>query len=296
MRAIDPALQARLDTGATTLCRCWRLDRADGMSLGFTDHDAALRFDGLEFRADAALAGGALEQAAGAAADGVEVGGALRSDAISAEDIAAGLYAGARVRCWLVDWREPALRAPLFDGTIAEIEHGALGFRAELVGPAAGLNRPLGRAYLALCDATLGDGRCGVDLDAPGLSGEAVVLSETGEGRFEVAGLDVFGDGWFEGGRATWLSGRATGLAATVAADAAREGRRTLTLWPAPRPAVASGDRLRVSAGCDKRQETCRRKFGNFLNFRGFPHMPGDDWVTAHPAPGGVHDGGSRRG
>jgi hypothetical protein len=31
---------------------------------------------------------------------------------------------------------------------------------------------------------------------------------------------------------------------------------------------------LRLEAGCDKRAETCRLKFGNFLNFRGFPAFP----------------------
>jgi uncharacterized phage protein (TIGR02218 family) len=295
MRAIDPALQARLDSGSTTLCRCWRLDRADGASLGFTDHDASLRFDGLEFRADAALTGGALEHATGAAPDGGEVSGALRSDAITAEDVAAGLYAGARVRCWLVDWREPDLRAMLFDGAIAEITHGSLGFRAELVGPAAALNRPLGRAYLSACDAVLGDARCKVDLDAPAFSAEVVALAEPGDGRVPVSGLETFADGWFEGGRALWLSGRAAGSAATVASDVARGGQRVLTLSPAARSGEA-GDRLRVTAGCDKRLGTCRDRFANLLNFRGFPHMPGDDWVTSHPAVGGVHSGGSRRG
>jgi uncharacterized phage protein (TIGR02218 family) len=46
-------------------------------------------------------------------------------------------------------------------------------------------------------------------------------------------------------------------------------------------------------AGCDKRAETCRAKFGNFLNFRGFPHIPGEDWVTAYPKDGVIHDGTS---
>lgn len=293
MRAIDPALQARLDSGATTLCRCWRLDRADGATLGFTDHDAPLSFDGVTFRADAALDGGALEQATGAAADGLEVSGALRSDAISAADIAAGLYGGARVRCWLVDWREPTLRAALFDGRIAEIIHGRHGFRAELVGPAAALNRPLGRAYLPTCDATLGDARCGVDLDAAAFRAEAVVSSVGPDGRIAVEGLGAYAAGWFEGGRVHWIEG---GTVAGVVADRTTEGRRFLTLWPEPSRAARPGERVRVTAGCDKRLETCRAKFANILNFRGFPHMPGDDWVTSYPAAGGAHDGGSLRG
>jgi uncharacterized phage protein (TIGR02218 family) len=44
------------------------------------------------------------------------------------------------------------------------------------------------------------------------------------------------------------------------------------------------GDRVRLVAGCDRRDETCRGKFRNFMNFRGFPHVPDEDWITAWPA------------
>lgn len=46
---------------------------------------------------------------------------------------------------------------------------------------------------------------------------------------------------------------------------------------------------------CDKRWETCVETFGNGVNFQGFPEIPGDDFLTAYPATGGRHDGGSRR-
>lgn len=61
-----------------------------------------------------------------------------------------------------------------------------------------------------------------------------------------------------------------------------------------PGATVAAGDRFRVVAGCDKSADTCRAKFANFLNFRGFPHLPGDDWVTAYPKDGQINDGSSR--
>jgi hypothetical protein len=46
---------------------------------------------------------------------------------------------------------------------------------------------------------------------------------------------------------------------------------------------------------CDKRWETCVGTFANGVNFQGFPDIPGDDFLTAFPATGGRHDGGSRR-
>jgi uncharacterized phage protein (TIGR02218 family) len=67
-----------------------------------------------------------------------------------------------------------------------------------------------------------------------------------------------------------------------------------LSLWQvAPNP-IEAGDTFTVSAGCDKRFETCREKFANALNFRGFPHMPGNDFVAGYALPGEPgHDGSS---
>ena len=47
--------------------------------------------------------------------------------------------------------------------------------------------------------------------------------------------------------------------------------------------------------GCDKRFGTCGTRFANTLNFRGFPTIPGDDYLTTYPAEGERHDGTSRR-
>lgn len=46
-------------------------------------------------------------------------------------------------------------------------------------------------------------------------------------------------------------------------------------------------------ASCDHRFETCSEVFGNAENFRGFPHLPGADFVLLGPAASG-NDGGKR--
>ena len=52
--------------------------------------------------------------------------------------------------------------------------------------------------------------------------------------------------------------------------------------------------RVTLRAGCDKSPESCAAKFDNIANFRGFPHMPGNDVVAAYPnAKGPPMDGGS---
>jgi uncharacterized phage protein (TIGR02218 family) len=60
-----------------------------------------------------------------------------------------------------------------------------------------------------------------------------------------------------------------------------------------PEPLVA-GDAFTVTAGCDKRFATCRDRFANAANFRGFPHIPGNDFLVSYPVIGeSGHDGGA---
>jgi uncharacterized phage protein (TIGR02218 family) len=292
MRSVDPELQGRLDSGATTLCRCWRVRRRDGVELGFTDHDMDLSFGGLTYRAGSGMDASAVQAGTGLSVDNAQAVGALTAAAVREEDVAAGRYDGAEIWHWLVDWARPALRVLLFRGSFGEIRRADGAFEVELRGLAEALNAPVGRTLTRSCDRALGDSRCCFDTGRPGFAGEGEVAAGSG-GSLGVSGLGGFADGWFEHGILAWLTGENSGETATVKADRRGGGQRRLALWAAPGRAVAVGDRFRVVAGCDKRADTCREKFGNFLNFRGFPHIPGDDWVTAYPKDGAVHDGAS---
>jgi uncharacterized phage protein (TIGR02218 family) len=295
MRTIHPELQARLDGGATRLCRCWRVRRRDGVALGFTDHDDDVVFEGVVHRASSGMDASALQAATGLSVDNAQAVGALSDAAVSEEDIRAGRYDGAEVWHWLVDWERPELRVLLFRGSFGEIRRADGAFEVELRGLAEALNAPVGRSVLRTCDRVLGDAKCGFDVTVPGFSGEGEVAA-VGSG-LRATGLAGFADGWFRQGRLTWLSGGNAGEAATVMTDRlAADGSRVLTLWRQPGCAVGVGDRFGIVAGCDKQAETCRAKFDNFVNFRGFPHLPGDDWVTAYPKDGASHDGGSLQG
>ena len=69
----------------------------------------------------------------------------------------------------------------------------------------------------------------------------------------------------------------------------------TLELWQPMAHAILPGDTFIVTAGCDKQFATCQAKFANGVNFRGFPQIPGNDFVTAIARPGNpANDGASR--
>lgn len=218
MRDIPAELAARIESGAATLCHAWLVTPRSGAPLGFTDHDRDLDLDGVTCRAASGWTQGATEAGLGEAGSSAVLG-LLDEAGLDAEALEAGTWDGARVELRLVDWERPDLQLSLSVGTIARLKREGARFEADVEGPLSRLRRVIGRTYGRLCDAELGDARCGVDLTDPAWTGKA----------------------------------------------------------------------------CDKRWRTCVGVFANGTNFRGFPDVPGDDFLTATPGASGVHDGGSRR-
>ncbi|MBU3078463.1 DUF2163 domain-containing protein [Sphingomonas quercus] len=269
-------MTAWLDETLTTLAFCWRLERRDGVTLGFTSHDRDLVMDGLVYRAAPGMAPSAITRSAGLEVSTLDVGGALTADAITEADLAAGRWDGARLRLWAVDWTAPD-EAPLLlaRGEIGDVGVAGTGFTAELRGPAALLERPVVEATSPECRASLGDRRCRVDLGAR----TAIVAVVEADGlalRIDRAEPAPNGYGY---GRLRWLDGPNGGLAADVAASAGD----VLTLREAPAFAVTAGERVMLEEGCDRRLETCAARFANAVNFRGEPHLPGNDLLTRYP-------------
>jgi uncharacterized phage protein (TIGR02218 family) len=286
LRDLPAAFAAHLAEGATTLCRCWTLARRDGARLGFTDHDRDLTFGGLTYAARTGLEAAEASAELGFAVSGGDVAGALTALGLTEADIAGGLYDGAAVETWLVDWRAPETRLLLDIGTLGEIRRAGDAFVAELRGLADRLDAERGRSFRATCGADLGDARCRVDLAAFRTTGTVADLPEPGALTAALAG--TFPEGLFTGGRLAWTGGANAG----AVADVRRQAGARLELWEAPSRPVAVGDAFRLSAGCDRHLATCRDRFANAVNFQGFPHMPGNDFVAAGTAQPAL-DGGS---
>lgn len=291
MRALSPELRARLDAEATSFCQCWRLIRRDGAVIGFTDHDCDLIVGGVVHAARAGLDATRGETALGFAAAGGEVDGVLVAEGLNEDDLAAGLYDGATVETWLVDWADIGHRLLVSVDTIGEVRRSENAFTAELRSLAHKLDQEQGRLYQTACSADLGDARCGLSSAEFETAGMVVALRNDGAFVVEVG---AYPDDWFAAGACVFSSGAASGRSLAIRAHRAEETRACLTPWGAPPQNVAVGDRVVLKAGCDKQAKTCREKFGNFPNFRGFPHIPGDDALFNYPKPGDARlDGGS---
>ena len=294
MRVLPAGLQAHLDSGATTLCWCWRITRNDGEAFGFTDHDRDLAFDGTSFEAATGFTGTEIAGAVGLNVDTLDVESALNSERLNEADLVAGLFDNAQIEIYRVNWAEPDQRVLMRYGNLGEVSRGQHQFRAEVRGLAHELQQPKGRSIQFACDADLGDGRCTVDLTLAAFKGIGVVMAVVDRLSFTVSGLDGFANDWFTRGLLSWTSGANAGRKMEVKLHASLAGSVSLELWQRTAEAVEVGDGFAVTAGCDKQFATCKAKFANGANFRGFPHVPGTDFLLFHPKHGGRNDGGSR--
>lgn len=292
MKVLPDGLQTHLSSGTTTLCWCWKVSRRDGVVQGFTDHDVTVSFDGLDHAAASGFTASEVQSSLGLAIDNLTVLGALSAATLNEHDLAAGLYDDAGVEIWRVNWAAPDQRVLMRKGNLGEVKRGKTGFSAEVRGLAHRLNQPTGRVYAYSCDADLGDARCGKDIASADFTATGTVASVTDNRRFTVSGLGAYAAGWFSGGKFSFTGGANAGRAMEVK----RHAGAGIELWQAMSETVAAGDAFTLTAGCDKQFSTCKTKFANGANFRGFPYMPGNDAVLAAPSATQILDGGSRYG
>jgi uncharacterized phage protein (TIGR02218 family) len=279
MKPVSPALQAHLDGELTTLADLVKITRTDGVTPGFTTHDADLTLGGVTYRADGAFTPQGMDNAARLKADGFEVEGILDDALLSAADMRAGLYDHARIDVYVCNW------ADLSQGTV-QLRRGWLGevalrdgrYVAELRGFHDLLQRRVGDIYTPECRYDLGDSRCGVNVAALTVTG--TVTGVTDRMTFADAARTE-GDGYFSYGKLTWTSGANAGL--SMEAQNWDGAGKVFSLW-LPMPCdVSAGDAYAVAPGCDKRFSTCAAKFANAARFGGFPHLPGLGGILRYP-------------
>ena len=286
-RTITSAYQTHLGAETQTRALCCKVTRTDGTIMGFTSHDVDLELEGVTYEADSAVDVAALRTSVGTGVDNSEAFGALISDRITETDILAGLYDGAAVTLFEVNW------ASLGDGELIYLL-GSLGeftvetgsFKSELRSLAQRLSQQIVEVYSKECRVQqLFDARCFVGgtnyagtktaADFRSTHSVATVNSLT---QFTFAG-NTQASTYYRYGRVEFQSGANNGLQREIKEHALSGGQAVITLQEAFPFAVAVGDTALLEAGCDRRAETCRDRFQNKGNFRGEDFLPGTDAI-----------------
>jgi uncharacterized phage protein (TIGR02218 family) len=294
MRELSPSMTEHLKSGATTLAFCWIIRRKDGHALGFTDHDKALHIEAVDCEPASGFTASQSRESADFSANDQDIAGALSSDWLRESELMDGLFNDASIETWRVNWQSPQDRLLLRRGCLGEITRNDQHFSAVIRRITAKMDQQQGRLYQSGCDAHLGDERCGLNIQDPKWQRKAWIVSlETTsrlsfemESEEEQATSDFFSGGFFY-----IQSGKAVGRQIDILKHTQIATGGQLESW-APLPLDLSvGDEITLTVGCDRRFSTCRRKFDNHVNFRGFPHIPGNDFLMGYPGRSNRNDG-----
>ncbi len=258
-----------------TVATWWRIERRDGIALGFTSHDRDIVFAGLRHRTAPGMVPSAMRKSASLEQDTAEIAGALSHDAISESDLVSGRFDGASITMGLVDW-ETLEAESLFAGTIGSVGREGAQFSAEL----ASLKRQLYRELVPRTSPTCRAEFCGegCTLSIARYSHEAALTGLSNERLWAQVSNPNAADfcfGWLRP-----VDGPDAGTSFRI--------RSKYDDWLVlDRPLSAGSEtnmRVILKEGCDHTLSTCAQRFGNAINFQGEPFMPGNDLLTRYPA------------
>ncbi|QVM84936.1 DUF2163 domain-containing protein [Novosphingobium decolorationis] len=260
-----------------TVALFWRILRRDGVTLGFTTHDADLWFDGVLHRASPGMLPSSIRRSAGFEPDSADVRGAITHGSITHEDLEQGRFDGAGVRIGLVDW-ETCERHLLYTGSLGTILESDGGFEAQLSSRKSELARDTLPRTSPSCRAVFAGPGC--NLNARRFETETHIL-EANEEENSVTPAGLADPALFTGGTLRWLDGARAGQVTAILGVTA-EGALVLDqpMEPVPLP----GTPVRLREGCDHTLDTCSTRFANAINFRGEPHLPGNDLLQRYPS------------
>lgn len=283
-KVINADLQEYLRTRkALDLATCWLITRRDGVNFGFTDFPRELEIAGITYKAKNSYTRTSIRDTSNLAVDNLDVESVFSDDGITESDIRAGRFDFADVRVFVVKYSDLSVGSiKMRRGKLGEVGIKYDRYNAELRGLSQLVSMVVGETYTANCLADLGDSRCRVDVAA--LTVECVVTAVHSEWSFTVSGADIPAGKdptYWNGGLTVFQDGQNAGVSMECRVYDPAVQRLDLFL-PMPFP-VMVGQKLKLQPGCDKLEQTCIAKFNNILNFRGFPHVPGQDAMNKAP-------------
>ena len=159
----------------------------------------------------------------------------------------------------------------LFQGYVASLQFLEKGQTAKiLVNP---LRKRAARMaprckFSGTCNNVLGDEHCKVNLTSSQYRAAAVEITAINGNEITVAGVNLFGDGFFDGGHVS-------DLASTEGRMVISHTGNTLQITlPFPPDVVTVGTLVNVTAGCGHTVADCQDKFNNLINYGGFAFVP----------------------
>jgi uncharacterized phage protein (TIGR02218 family) len=281
IRPLQSLLQVRVHRFATL----YRITRKDGVVFRFTNHDATINYATHDYVPAGGPSASARQKVDGLKDRNFEAMGMLTSSKITFDDLRAGRYREAKVEIMTIDWMHPwADPYEICTYWITNVQFTGEIWTAQLEGLTHKLKQEVGGIVGRMCRVhRFGDMQCGVAGGEAAFttSGLAVTSVIRARREFTCTSLNSQADGYYQNGYVRFTTGGNDNLSMDVNAFFQSGGR--VVFWMDMPYDIQVGDTFNIVAGCDRLMSTCRDKFDNILNFRGYPTVPGTDAMITTP-------------
>lgn len=271
-------MRAFFDRELDTIATFWRIYRRDGIMMGFTSHDRDLAFGGILHRAAPGMVPSSIKLTSDLGSDSAEVEGALNHATITESDLAAGLFDHAAIEIGAVDWAAGEHHI-LYSGELGQVENDRTSFSAQLRSAKRILEHDLVPRTSPTCRANFCAPGC--NLSAARFTSVRTVRAVDYDANR--VSFDIAQPGNYLDGQVRFLGGPQTSVTFGVIAS---DGPGLL-LDRQLVEGLEIGTRALLREGCDHTVSTCAQRFGNAVNFRGEPFLPGNDLLTRYGQPTG---------
>lgn len=275
-RTISVNLEASFGSSHMTITTLIHILSRDGnLEFFFTTCNTPVTYLGDTYTPLESVSGTAVTASSDLAIDNIEVSGIL-GDAIQRTDMVSDLFNGALVEIMRVDYENLGYgHVTTFKGYITEVllEDGK--YLAEVSGISHRLNQVAGAVTAATCRCRrFGDLQC--KMVAASYQVSKNVGSVTSAHVITFTG-DANASGYYDYGILKFTTGANAGIEREVKSHTKVGSDAQLTLRSAFPFTVEVGDTATLEAGCDRTFDSCLNKFNNAINFRGEPHLPGNE-------------------
>jgi uncharacterized phage protein (TIGR02218 family) len=246
-----------------TVATWWRIERVDGVALGFTSHDRNIEFGGITYRSAPGMVPSAIRLTSALDSDSAEITGALSHDSIRDEDLIAGRFDAARILVGLVDW-DSGEHTTLYAGTIGAVASEGAGFSADLLSLKHALKADIVPRTSPTCRAEFCGAGCTLSVARYSHEGQLAAVDGDGVGIHVITSIPPENLAY---GTLRWLDGPECGLTRRIE--------------------QVDGDLLILDHPTSTSLPPGTDRFANAVNFQGEPFVPGNDLLTSYPAPQG---------
>lgn len=304
MKTIPIALQNHLNEDSTTVCLLTRIQTKNGTVLGFTDLDEDIVYDDgdgpVTYSAENGFTPSRIQSTADTSVDNAELAGVVASTGITMQQIRAGLFDGAKVVVYRINYMAPSEGHEVVQyGRAGATTFSETGWKTEFRSLKQLLKQPISTPYSIECRARFGSKAIGTNqVDSYGdvsfeeqhpcgkdfvwVGGAVTSVGSNAKTTFIDTGLTQ-ADEFFSPGVVEWLTGDNAGAQMEVDTYANNSNGHYVQLALPMAYPISNGDTYRIRQDCSKHwddaEHGCLYHYGSerVNHFQAEPHIPVSD-------------------